>query len=188
MIRYFFCIFLVLLVAACSIGNNENLKTRITIEEFKMLDAPAQVNYMLNLREEERMEFLAKYLPGSAFSNPPSADVKFFSDGKIIFDWLSDKGGYAGGNYSNNEFNYYLGDWKYDGKKIIVNDTHEYLFDKHEEWIGYDVSMANNSSDRPLAFSIIKSDKNGHTLIYIPYEEVTPAIDAYSRLKQAIDK
>jgi hypothetical protein len=153
------------------------------IYQFKNIHPQEQAKFINRLSINEKINFLAKYLPDSTFDIPVDCEIKFFTNGEVIFDWPIKGGGYAGGSKFQ-KLNYYKGIWKIKGNKIIIEkkDNKIPIFKKKEVWSNV---IADQFRDGQITLELEYIDIDGNIKKrFINYQK-TPtsyAIKEYSKI------
>jgi hypothetical protein len=189
-------ILLILITVLVSVGY---LKAQdMSIEQFDSLDSSKQMVFVNSLNKQEKIRFLAKYLPDHLFAVYPVSLVKFFSDGEFIFDCEAEGGGMIGGDGKSKPYKYYIGKWYFKNETIIIDNPNSKINIFGKYFIFDDVKCeAYKGQSTHFIFHIIKGiDRDGKNIIDdeadlwdgtpdLKSRGLSPAIDSYTKLKQS---
>jgi hypothetical protein len=190
----------------CSINaERQNIYSTEFVRKFGKLDGKQKMQFFNSLDKKTKIRFVAVFMMDRSFDLPPIEVVKFYSDGVFICDKEAEEGGMIGGNLGDKTFKYLLGKWYFKDDKIFIKnlDPNNTVYGKY--MILDDVKIDEYYEDkRPSAhfvFHVIKGvDRDGSILDNqqtdlwggVTDDEapsgISPAIDSYTKLKQAKKK
>jgi hypothetical protein len=182
------------LLTACA---GESQAEKLSLKGFNDLSLQKKSEYFNSLKQSDRMNLLKIFLPGNCFQSPPNTDLRFFSDGTVIFDWLVDDssrqnnaGGGLGGPYFFRTAFWHIENNRLIFKKDSGNTNSKEIFDIADEdsWWEVKTMYTDTSSPKILSFefdgrAFSEAPQGGGTLNYSGFGCNSPAIREYTRLK-----
>jgi hypothetical protein len=185
-------------------ASEQSIYSAQSMQKFSNLYGKEKMTFFNALSKNDRMNFMFEFMKDRSFDLPPTEVVKFYSDGEFICDAEAEGSGMVGGDGKLKSYKYLLGKWYFKDGKIFINnlDPNTIVYGKY--LILDDVKIDDYYENRKSAnfiFHVLKGLDNdgtdlsgketglwgGVTDLEAP-NGISPAIDSYTKLKQAKKK
>jgi hypothetical protein len=180
----------------------QNKKSQL-LKKFVSLDKDEKIIFFKKLNKDQRMQLMSKFIQNRTFDIRPVSCVKFYSDGDFICDGEAEDGGMVGDNIDGKGFKYFTGRWIFRDNTLIIENPNIKNADVFGKYLVLDdVYIEEDKFSAHFIFHILKG--KGHDGEDLANQEtdmwggitdselkakfkegVTPAIDSYTKLKQA---